>query len=138
MTASLTVLGGVVKEIREGNGLLHSLIYDDYSGGEVASVSRSLSHLEQILREIRDGHGLLHELVYTPADEQALVHQAQLSAERLAEALRKIDEGEGTLGLLVNDPTLYYDLKALAGGTKRSWILRNLVGGEEPAPESKR
>ncbi len=45
--------------------------------------------------------------------------------------LAKVDEGEGTLGLLVNDPTLYDDLEALVGGTKRSWIVRSLVGGEE-------
>jgi phospholipid/cholesterol/gamma-HCH transport system substrate-binding protein len=128
-------LGGVVREVREGKGLLHSLIYDDYAGGEVASVTRSLARLEQILKEINEGDGLLHELVYTPANEQELVHQAELATARLANALRKVDDGEGTLGLLVNDPTLYYDLKALAGGTKRSWILRSLVGGD--GPESK-
>ena len=121
-------LGGVVREVREGNGLLHSLIYDNYAGGEVASVSHSLARLEQILREVNEGDGLLHELIYTPANEHELLRQAEAATTRLASALRKVDEGEGTLGLLVNDPTLYYDLKALAGGTKRSWILRSLVG----------
>src|SRR5262245_6398663 len=36
-------IGGMVRDVREGKGLLHSLIYDDYAGGEVASVSRSLA-----------------------------------------------------------------------------------------------
>ncbi len=123
-------LGGVVREVREGKGLLHSLIYDSYAGGEVASVSRSLARLEQILAEINEGDGLLHELVYTPADEQELLREAERASTRLASALEKVDSGEGTLGLLVNDPTLYYDLKALAGGTRRSWILRSLISGE--------
>jgi len=127
-------LAGVVREVREGQGLLHSLIYDSYEGGEVESVSRSLARLEQVLAEISEGEGLLHDLVYTPADELELLRQAERASARLASALEKVDNGEGTLGLLVNDPTLYYDLKALAGGTKRSWILRSLVGGEE-SPE---
>jgi phospholipid/cholesterol/gamma-HCH transport system substrate-binding protein len=128
-------LGGVVREVREGNGLLHSLIYDEYAGSEGASLSRSLGRLEQILVEIAEGDGLLHDLVYTPVDEQELIREAERASARLASALTKVDEGEGTLGLLVNDPTLYYDLKALAGGTRRSWILRSLVGGEEESRE---
>lgn len=126
-------LASVVREVREGKGLLHSLIYDSYAGGEVGSVSRSFARLEQLLAEITEGKGLLHDLVYTPADELTLLREAERASARLASALEKVDSGEGTLGLLVNDPTLYYDLKALAGGTKRSWILRSLVGGEEPA-----
>jgi phospholipid/cholesterol/gamma-HCH transport system substrate-binding protein len=128
-------LAGVVREVREGQGLLHSLIYDSYAGGEVASVSRSLARLEQLLAEISEGEGLLHDLVYTPADEMELLRQAERASARLASALEKVDSGEGTLGLLVNDPTLYYDLKALAGGTRRSWILRSLVGDDEEPPE---
>jgi phospholipid/cholesterol/gamma-HCH transport system substrate-binding protein len=128
-------LGGVVREVREGDGLLHSLIYDEYAGSEGASLSRSLQRLEQILVEIAEGDGLLHDLVYTPVDEQELIREAERASARLASALAKVDEGQGTLGLLVNDPTLYYDLKALAGGTRRSWILRSLVGGEEEPPE---
>jgi phospholipid/cholesterol/gamma-HCH transport system substrate-binding protein len=128
-------LGGVVREVREGDGLLHSLIYDEYAGSEGASLSRSLQRLEQILVEIAEGDGLLHDLVYTPVDEQELIREAERASARLASALTKVDEGQGTLGLLVNDPTLYYDLKALAGGTRRSWILRSLVGGEEEPPE---
>jgi phospholipid/cholesterol/gamma-HCH transport system substrate-binding protein len=123
-------LGEVVREVREGKGLLHSLIYDSYEGGEVESVSRSLARLEAILAEIQEGEGLLHQIVYTPVDEQELLIELERASVRLASALEKVDQGEGTLGLLVNDPTLYYDLKALAGGARRSWILRSLVGGE--------
>jgi phospholipid/cholesterol/gamma-HCH transport system substrate-binding protein len=121
-------LRAVVREVREGNGLLHTLIYDSYESSEVESVSRSLARLEAILAEIHEGDGLLHQLVYTPADEQELLREFENAASRLASALQKIDDGEGTLGLLVNDPTLYYDLKALTGGARRSWILRRLVG----------
>lgn len=123
-------LAEVVREVREGRGLLHNLIYDSYEGGELESVSRSLARLEAILAEIQEGDGFLHQLVYTPVDEQEMLIELERASARLASALEKVDQGEGTLGLLVNDPTLYYDLKALAGGARRSWILRSLVGGE--------
>jgi phospholipid/cholesterol/gamma-HCH transport system substrate-binding protein len=41
--------------------------------------------------------------------------------------LKKIDEGNGTLGSLVNDPQLYQDVRSLVGGTNRNRIMRNLV-----------
>ncbi len=127
-------LRAMVSEVREGSGLLHTLIYDPYQGNEIESISRSLSRLEAILAEVHEGDGLLHQLVYTPADEQELLREVERATQRLASALEKIDEGEGTLGLLVNDPTLYYDLKALTGGARRSWILRTLVGSAAETP----
>ena len=47
-----------------------------------------------------------------------------------------MDRGEGTFGLLLNDPTLYEDIKRLVGGAQRSAVIRTLIrmsaeGGEE-------
>lgn len=41
--------------------------------------------------------------------------------------LEKINNGTGTLGALVNDPSLYDDAKKLVGETNRNRIVRNLV-----------
>ncbi|NBT58027.1 hypothetical protein EBT16_04505, partial [bacterium] len=38
--------------------------------------------------------------------------------------MKKIDSGDGTLGSLVNDPTVYEDVKSVLGGAKRSSILK--------------
>ena len=45
----------------------------------------------------------------------------------LAMILDKINSGTGTLGALVNDPSLYEDTRSLIGGANRSKIVRNLV-----------
>ncbi len=42
------------------------------------------------------------------------------SLTHLEAVLKKVDKGEGTLGALINDPTLYEDMKLLLGGAKRS------------------
>ena len=122
-TAALT---SVVTEIQNGDGLLHSLIYDPYQGVEIESVGRSLATLESMLNEIQGGDGILHDLIYEPANEEA-INQTLAAGSRLERVLAKIDEGDGTLGLLVNDPSLYADMKELVGGAQRSTVVKTLV-----------
>ena len=53
--------------------------------------------------------------------------QLKAAVTNLNSILEKINNGQGTLGALVNDPSLYDDAKALVGGTNRSRIVRNMV-----------
>jgi phospholipid/cholesterol/gamma-HCH transport system substrate-binding protein len=105
-------------------------------------VARILSNTDKIVTEIKEGDGTLHSLVYTnKQDETNVVASLDESAERLDSILTKIDKGEGTLGALVNDPTVYEDLKTLMGGAKRSKVLKAVVditmkkGKKTPAGE---
>jgi phospholipid/cholesterol/gamma-HCH transport system substrate-binding protein len=127
LASTLDALRGVVSQLREGEGLLHSLIYDEYTGGGVESIERSLMRFENILREIDEGEGILHSLIYDAPTEQDLVIEALEAGARLNSILAKIDRGEGTLGLIVNDPTLYEDLKLLVGGANRSRVVRGMI-----------
>ena len=71
---------------------------------------------------------MLHALIYeSPTDQSGVMQIAQASA-RLNSILSKVDQGEGSLGLMLNDPTLYEDLKQLVGGAQRSLVLRTLIG----------
>jgi len=54
----------------------------------------------------------------------------------LADVAAKLDHGQGTLGRLVNDPSLYHDAKALIGGARKSWMLRFFGGGGSAPPET--
>lgn len=114
-------------EVQNGDGLLHSLIFDNYEGGGVESIERSLASLDHILNEVRTGQGILHELIYTETTEQDLIVQVLEAGARLNSILGKVDRGEGSLGLLLNDPTLYEDLKILVGGAQRSSVVRSLI-----------
>ncbi len=124
----------IMIETREGSGLIHSLIFEPYEGGGATAISASLNSIDAILAEVRTGEGLLHSLIYAPADSQTLLADASLALREVAEAgdslgrvLAKVDEGEGTLGLLVNDPTVFEDLKVLLGGAQRSRLLRTMI-----------
>jgi phospholipid/cholesterol/gamma-HCH transport system substrate-binding protein len=127
LAGSVSALRSIVSQIQDGNGLLHSLIYDRYTGGGVGSIERSLGKLENILYEIDEGEGILHSLIYDKPTEQDLVIEALEAGARLNSILSKVDSGEGTLGMLVNDPTLYEDLKLLVGGANRSAVVRGMI-----------
>jgi len=124
---AVVALTGIVEEIHNGSGLLHSLIYDRYEGGGLDSIQRSLATFENVLMEVRSGSGILHTLIYEEPAEQDLVMQALEAGARLNSILAKVDRGEGTIGLLMNDPTVYEDLKLLLGGARRSRVLRALI-----------
>lgn len=127
--ASLAIeaASNIVLEVQDGSGLLHSLVYDDYQSDGIESIGKSLETLEGILTEVRDGEGILHSLIYESPTEQDVVMEALEAGARLNSILSKIDQGQGTLGLMLNDPTLYEDLKVLLGGAQRSTVMRTLI-----------
>lgn len=51
------------------------------------------------------------------------------SAARLNSILAKLDRGEGTLGALINDPTIHEQLRAFLGGSQRSQNMKSLIRG---------
>ena len=122
---SLASIESILNEVESGNGMLNSLIYAEDTTG-VADIQESLDSLSDILLEVKNGEGLLHALIY---DEESgrLSDEAVAAVTRLNSVLKKIEEGEGTLGLLVSDPSLYEDMTMLFGGAQRSVVLRTLV-----------
>ena len=124
---SVESFSDMITEVKEGEGLLHSLIYDTYEGTGVQSIEGSLVTLERILREIDEGEGILHALIYDKPTEQDLVLEAIEAGARLNSILAKIDRGEGTFGLMLNDPTLYEEIKTLVGGANRSAVVRTMI-----------
>ncbi|HND84810.1 MAG TPA: MlaD family protein [Pseudobdellovibrionaceae bacterium] len=47
--------------------------------------------------------------------------------QKLDRILEKIDKGQGSLGGLINDPSLHQSLKSLVGGTERKDRVRSLI-----------
>ncbi len=127
LAESIADVSQIVEEIQTGDGLLHSLIYDRYAGGGVESIERSLATLEGILAEVARGDGLLHTLIYEPVGEPNPITEVAQAADNMNSILEKLDRGEGTLGRLLTDPTLYEDVKVLIGGAQRSFVVRSLV-----------
>ena len=126
--------------VRDGKGLLHRLIYDDFGVEGIQSLERSLASMESVMNEVANGQGILHTLIYEKPQDQDVVNQVMAAGARLNSILSKIDQGEGTIGLLVNDPALYEDMQLLIGGAQRSLLIRSMVrmavdAGDDDEPE---
>lgn len=84
---------------------------------EFAAMSRSLRNTAQSLEGAMQGVEIDSTLAQIEATATRLSETAeslQGSAESLSSVISKIDQGQGTLGLLVNDPGLYEDLRSAA------------------------
>jgi len=133
LSRSLASLDDLLREAKEGRGLLHALLYDPEGTAIVARLGRTSQELEGLVRAAREGKGLIPSLVFDPGGAKIL-EEAQAAAaglRALTEDLRvitaRLRDGEGTIGGLLEDPTVYEDLSALLRGANRSWVLRSLI-----------
>lgn len=59
------------------------------------------------------------------------------TVDRLDSILAKVDRGEGTLGALINDPTLHERLKTMLGGSSRPQHIKSMLRTSIEKAESK-
>lgn len=90
----------------------------------------SLRHMEGILgsfsRESR-AENFFKNITGFSTNANEGTKSLRQSMTSLNSIMSKIDKGEGTLGALVNDPSLYDDLKALLGGANRNRVLKYFI-----------
>jgi phospholipid/cholesterol/gamma-HCH transport system substrate-binding protein len=78
-----------------------------------AQMRVTLKTLDALLREI---HGEI------PKD-----HKMAQAMTDLASILQKIDKGQGSLGALINDPSIHQSLKNILGGSQRQSFMKNVL-----------
>jgi len=129
-----SVLGGRYMQISEGNPVLEPLAPDAVIKGQtpkdvMALVSAVAADLKDITGKINSGQGTIGKLVnddtlYNDAQDvinelkaavkdRGLIRNVESSMANLNEITDKINHGEGTLGLLVNDESLYLEVKQM-------------------------
>ncbi len=85
------------------------------NGDEFAALSRNLRQTAETLNQAMSGAEVDQAVADLRSTAATLSETAEVlleTAESLASVTDKIDRGEGTLGLLVNDPGLYEDLRS--------------------------
>ncbi len=123
-----------------GEGLLGTLLAEKKDFPLLDSLHTSAARLDDILKTIQEGDGLLHTVIYEQGGKSLMTEtkgavtageEAMQDLRVVAADLKRITtalaEGQGTLGALLQDPTVYEDLSSLLRGAERSWILRGLI-----------
>ncbi|EKD41598.1 MAG: hypothetical protein ACD_73C00632G0001 [uncultured bacterium] len=111
---------GFTQMMEEGHNLL-------------GKADHGVDHVNDILKELKEGRGLIHELIYSPRGKELLgnagdlTHNLENASARIDNILTKIDEGQGTLGALVNDASVFNDIKTLLGKANRNKLIKAVV-----------
>jgi phospholipid/cholesterol/gamma-HCH transport system substrate-binding protein len=145
LTRALAGLDDLVREAKEGRGLLHALIYDPQATEILVRLDQTGQELEAFVRGAREGKGLVPSLLFNAEgakvleDVQAAAQNMRAVAADLQTITARLRQGEGTIGGLLEDPTVYEDLSALLRGANRSLLLKGLIRStvEEGAREKR-
>lgn len=105
-------------------------------GGDTALANAAHS-TQNLVGEIESGDGLLHRMIYSKEAgtnfEEALAGLDKLfknsdqTVANLNDIIQSTKEGQGTLGRLLNDPSIYDDLKLILSHVERNRILKTLI-----------
>ena len=92
-----------------------------------------VENLDKVMDAVVDGEGLVHDVIFAKQSADML-HSAKdmfESLDKMGQDLEqisgKINNGQGTLGALVNDESLYNDLKMLLGKANRNRLIRAVI-----------
>jgi phospholipid/cholesterol/gamma-HCH transport system substrate-binding protein len=126
LDGAVTEVETFLHEARESNGAIHALVYDKKGAQLVTELGAAAGELAGLIHDAKTSkNGAVHQLVY--GDAQGLFANLGGAAADLKVVTSKIRSGEGTVGGLINDPTVYESLREILGNIKRNRILRALV-----------
>jgi phospholipid/cholesterol/gamma-HCH transport system substrate-binding protein len=116
----------LISEIHKGDGLAGALLRDKKTTSAFQSLGEAASELAILVKTARENpEGAVHRLFY--GESAHLINDLAASAEGLKAIIGKVRSGEGSLGAIINDPTVYEDPKEILGNIKRNRLLRGLV-----------
>jgi phospholipid/cholesterol/gamma-HCH transport system substrate-binding protein len=145
---SIVHLHALLHATDKGHGLAHAIFYDKRTADDVARLASNLervsAHVDRGVQSLNavlsstdsEGKQLLNNVsraarsVGQTADEiqrSHLVANLERASADLSTMTGYMKTGQGTIGALVMDPTVYEQLVSVLGGVGRSRILRALV-----------
>ncbi|WP_342377921.1 MlaD family protein [Myxococcus stipitatus] len=119
-------LEALLAEVRSGDGTAHALIYGDEGATALRELGEAAGQLAGLIEDAKKSeNGAVHQLVY--GDARGMFADLGSAAADLKKITATVAKGEGTVGGLISDPTVYEDLREVLGNVKRNRILRALV-----------
>ncbi len=127
--ASSEALQENMEAIATGNGILNTMIYGprDKSGGKIdentlVKLNKTVSKLDTLLNQINNGQ--IDTTLSNISVASGELKETMANFNEISEMLRG---GEGTLGALIIDPSIYDNLKGILGEAERSKFVRAAV-----------
>jgi phospholipid/cholesterol/gamma-HCH transport system substrate-binding protein len=130
-------MNAMLTKVNQGRGLAGAMLSDKTNGkkllDEVEATSLSMKDtavkMSLLVDRFNQGNGAVQRLLSDQQYANRLLGNMQTSLEDMKDIMRKIDDGQGSVGLAVNDPSLYYEAKSFLGGNGSiGWGVRMLNG----------
>lgn len=126
LDGSATEVQQLLADIRTGDGAMHAIIYDKKTAKAVTELGDAAEQLAQVIEDAKTHKdGAVYQLVY--GDSKQMIGDLSSAAADIKAITTKVKSGEGSLGGIIYDPTVYEDLKEVLGNVKRNKVLRELV-----------
>ncbi|XXF78410.1 MlaD family protein [Myxococcaceae bacterium GXIMD 01537] len=126
MDAALAQVDALLVQAREGSGLAHAVFYEPGGAQALAELGAAAGQLSVLLEDARKNpKGAVYQFVY--GDSGNMLADLGSAAADIKQVTATIAKGEGTVGGLISDPTIYEDLRTILGNVKRNRVLRSLV-----------
>jgi phospholipid/cholesterol/gamma-HCH transport system substrate-binding protein len=123
--------------LRSSTGAIPALLSDPEGKKKVYALLDDLSiaaaSLAKVSVNLEKGDGLLPVLLHDPQFQKEFTRGLTSFIERLDSIGKKLDEGYGTAGKLINDPTLYDAANRLVVGVDESALLRWIIKDRQKA-----
>lgn len=126
MDKALARVDTLLGQVEHGPGTAHSLLYGQEGTKALAELGGAAGQLASLLEDAKKNpDGVVHQLVYGSAG--GMLSDLGSAAADLKQITASVARGEGTVGGLLKDPTVYEDLREVVGNVKRNRVLRALV-----------
>ncbi len=130
---SLTKIDGILDDVKTNKSLVHELIYGEQGEATITDARNLISEATKVVTDVRTKPSLVHNLIYED-DKGQIMKSINAAASDVKDItgdvkviVADVKKGKGTVGQLLNDPTVYEDLKLLLGNVRRNDAVRTLV-----------
>jgi phospholipid/cholesterol/gamma-HCH transport system substrate-binding protein len=137
MNKLAVLMNSMLEKVNRGRGLAGAMLSDKTDGKQLldkvqtaaTSMKETAQKVSLLMDRFTKGNGAVQRLLSDQQYANQLLANMQASLADMKDVLRKIDDGQGSVGLAVNDPSLYYDAKNFLGGNGSiGWGVRMLNG----------
>jgi phospholipid/cholesterol/gamma-HCH transport system substrate-binding protein len=124
-------LDGILSQVESGDGAVAALLNDPATRDKVEKSLDAMSTLTQdlaaLVADIKEGEGLLATMLFDKEYGAEVREDIQKMIMNLRVLSDRLEQGDGTLGQLINDPQVYEAMNDIIVGVDESKMLRWLV-----------
>ena len=126
-----SLLAKIDEGVRTGSGAIPALLSDPEGKKKVYTLVDNLgiaaAGLARVTENLEKGNGAIPILLHDVQFGKAFTGNLKSLSEHLDSISRKLDEGQGTAGKLINDPSVFDGANRLVVGVNESALLRWLI-----------